>query len=119
MIFYLLAASPFTNKITEKSLLLGELCILSFYVIFSLPYASGIEMSPSKQSHICLFIVLVNLLSQAAINILSSVVAIYNWIKKRKMNKIENLFTSHIDNYRGEPEVIHNVWKGNKLTPKS
>ena len=88
MVFYLLAATPFKDRLMEKSLIVGELCVISFYLVFSMPFISTIDLSSSRQGSICILIVVTNIAFNVFLNTISSGITIYNWVKNRKFAKI-------------------------------
>ena len=76
-------------------------------------------MSSRKQGHICVIIVLVNVSVHSVFNVLSPVIAIYKWLTKRKMNRVDNILTSSKENEKCEPDTLFTIIKENKQTTKS
>ena len=88
IVFYLLAVTPFKDRLMEKSLIVGELCVVSFYLVFSMPFISTINLSSRRQGSICIIIVVTNIVFNVLLNTISSGISIYNWVKNRKFEKI-------------------------------
>ena len=88
MVFYLLAVRPFKDRLNEKSILTGEICIALFYAILILPLITDISISLKQQGVICIFIILANIAFNALFSSISFTLIIYTWIISRKLRRL-------------------------------